>query len=164
MLRRARGVTDDHWWGHEIPEHLIPESHQVFTPAVGRVRVTTEAGEVFVGRLAWVGNRMICLEADAGSLSLHALGVRRIERLMEETRPKSLSPSDDTAGLPEVRVAVAGGHLVGRLLEQRGSRVTLLMPAGGRITVESDSVEPVRGEHTLALITGRVPAPTTTRE
>jgi hypothetical protein len=163
-LRRARSLATNHWWGHEVPEHLIGEPRQVFTPDVGRVRVTTEAGEIFIGRLAWVGNRMLSLEAETGSLTLRSLAVRRIERLMEPTKPKTLSPSNDLTGLAEVRVAVPGGHLVGRLLEQDGSRVTLLTEEGGRVTVQSDSVEPVRGEHALALISGRAPQRTSTEE
>jgi hypothetical protein len=158
VLRRGVDLAPNHYWGVEVPMHLLAGSEKIYTPNVGIVNVETHSGEVFVGRLASIGGPTVWLQANPGKLALKGSEVASIQRMEQGgvPWPSSWQVNPTVSGLPAVRVRVAGGFLEGRLFAHEGDRVTLITPEGGRITVRSDEVQPAGRGRAMSSIKGRL--------
>jgi hypothetical protein len=124
-------------WGAEtIPMDEIDGPERIVTPAVGMVRVVLTSGQIFDGRLYAVGQGQVWLETDFGRLALAGKRVRAIDVVILEKQAKVVE------SLPRMRVRTPGGLFFGKVLARDDVHVTLLLDSGGRITLESNDVEP----------------------
>jgi len=124
------------WSAAAIPMDAIDGSERLVTPAVGMVRVVLTSGQIFDGRLYAVGQGQVWLETDFGRLALAGKHVRSIDAVILEKQAK------DVEALPRMRVRTPGGLFFGKVLARDDLHVTLLLDSGGRITLESNDVEP----------------------
>ncbi|MDG1983248.1 MAG: hypothetical protein P8M11_01650, partial [Planctomycetota bacterium] len=135
-------VDDERYWRFKsVPNRKFDAEQMMFTPNVGNVRVVLLGGEAFDGRLHSVGKGKVLLDTEMGRMAVDARRVERVDRITGDRsslrRPSSTS---STAGLKRVKVQAQGGVFYGHLVSQEGSRVTLLMSEGFRITLESNDV------------------------
>jgi hypothetical protein len=124
------------WGAAAIPMDAIDGPERMVTPAVGMVRVVLTSGQIFDGRLYAVGQGQVWLETDFGRLSLPGSRVRTIDVVVLEKQAKAVE------ALPRMRVRTPGGLFFGKVLARDDVHVTLLLDSGGRITLESNDVEP----------------------
>ncbi len=124
------------WSTAAIPMDAIDGSDRIVTPEVGMVRVVLTSGQIFDGRLYAVGQGQVWLETDFGRLALAGKRVRAIDAIVLEKQAK------DVEALPRMRVRTPGGLFFGKVLARDDVHVTLLLDSGGRITLESNDVEP----------------------
>jgi len=114
----------------------IDGAERMVTPTVGVVRVVLTSGEIFDGRLYAVGQGQVWIETDFGRLALSGHRVREIDTVVLEKQAKEVEQ------LPRMRVRTPGGLFFGKVLARDDVHVTLLLDSGGRITLESNDVEP----------------------
>jgi hypothetical protein len=135
-----RGV----WAGATIPVDRIDLDERLLTPAVGRVRVVLNSGEVFDGGLYAVGERKVWLQFAHGRMALLSWQIEKIEHLDGPADTPELGSAESArmAGLERVRVRTPGGVFYGKLLNQTGDQVTLLTGDGARISLANARVEP----------------------
>ena len=129
------------WRGDEVPMEAVFAPARTIMPRVGPVRVFTNSGDVFEGRLYAVGQERVWIDAAPGRIGLDGNRIERIERL-----PFEQAATDDpdlSATGKRVRVRVPGGLLFGRVLKTEGEEVILALDDGGRVRVMSDSVEDI---------------------
>lgn len=124
------------WSAAAIPMDAIDGTERIVTPGVGMVRVVLTSGQIFDGRLYAVGQGQVWVETDFGRLALAGKNVRSIDAVVLEKQAK------DVEALPRMRVRTPGGLFFGKVLARDDLHVTLLLDSGGRITLESNDVEP----------------------
>lgn len=124
------------WGSTAIPMEAIDGPERMVTPTVGLVRVVLTGGEIFDGRLYAVGQGQVWIETDFGRLALSGHRVREIDTVVLEKQAKEVEQ------LPRMRVRTQGGLFFGKVLARDDVHVTLLLDSGGRITLESNDVEP----------------------
>jgi hypothetical protein len=124
------------WGSTAIPMEAIDGAERMVTPTVGVVRVVLTSGEIFDGRLYAVGQGQVWIETDFGRLALSGHRVREIDTVVLEKQAKEVEQ------LPRMRVRTPGGLFFGKVLARDDVHVTLLLDSGGRITLESNDVEP----------------------
>ncbi len=127
------------WRGTEVPMEAVFAPARTIMPRVGAVRVFTNTGDVFEGRLYAVGQEHVWIDAAPGRIGLDGNRVERIERLVLEASANGEPVSVSTG--KRVRVRVPGGLLFGRVLKAEGEEVTLALDDGGRVRVKSNAVE-----------------------
>ena len=145
VLRRAE--SEGSWQEVDVPNSVAHGPEFLLTPYTGNVRVVLDGGDVFEGRLHGAGAGRVSLDTRIGRMALDARRLQRIERLAPEgPAPKSPAKvTNDTTGLEEVRVVTRGGTFTGHLVARDGTKVTLLMREGYRMSVEALEVTPVTG-------------------
>ncbi|MBI1380794.1 MAG: hypothetical protein GC161_06880 [Planctomycetaceae bacterium] len=144
------------WTGTEVPPlSRIQSKFRMVTPNVGRVRIVTQRGDVFDGRLDSMGESQVWLVMSLGTIAIAGETVARIDRLPEGPAPKGRSAA--TTSSERVRVKTAGGVLVGRVLSRDGDRVTILTDAGGRVTLVNPEIEPADQKVPGGVLGGRPP-------
>jgi hypothetical protein len=124
------------WSAAAIPMDAIDGTERIVTPEVGMVRVVLTSGQIFDGRLYAVGQGQVWLETDFGRLALAGKRVRAIDAVVLEKQAKAVE------ALPRMRVRTPGGLFFGKVLARDDVHVTVLLDSGGRITLESNDVEP----------------------
>ena len=129
------------WRGEEVPMEAVFAPARTIMPRVGPVRVFTNSGDVFEGRLYAVGQERVWIDAAPGRIGLDGNRIDRIERLPYES-DSDMDPELAASG-KRVRVRVPGGLLFGRVLKTEGEEVILALDDGGRVRVLSDSVEDI---------------------
>ena len=129
------------WRGDEVPMEAVFAPARTMMPRVGPVRVFTNSGDVFEGRLYAVGQERVWIDAAPGRIGLDGNRIERIERLPFE--PGSTDGTEFAETGKRVRVRVPGGLLFGRVLKTEGDEVILALDDGGRVRVQSDSVEDI---------------------
>ncbi len=152
VLRRAE--SEGMWQQVEVPNSVAHGPDFLLTPYTGNVRVVLDGGDVFEGRLHGAGAGRVSLDTRIGRMALDARRLQRIERLAPEgPAPKSPAKvTNDTTGLEEVRVVTHGGTFTGHLVAREGTKVTLMMPGGYRMSVEALEVTPAQGGRGTAQI------------
>lgn len=130
------------WEGSTVPTDAIQGSSRLLTPAVGRVRLVLNGGEMFEGRLYAVGDQKLWLDTSLGRMALLGEQVRKIEQLSGDGAPGGGSPNAaELAILPRVRVRTPGGMLYGKVIARDEATITLITEAGARVTLKSTDVE-----------------------
>lgn len=131
------------WRGEEVPFDMIASVAKIWTPQVGRVRVTTRRGEVFEGRLTAVGKRRVWLGGEFGEMALDGDTVGQVERMPDHVRTDAPGDLASATG-KRVKATSPGGTFEGMVLSVSGSQVTIVTDSGGRITLNEPTIEPVR--------------------
>jgi hypothetical protein len=139
------------WRGTEVPLEAVNSPAKTLMPRVGNVRVFTNSGDVFDGRLYAVGQGLVWLDGGPGRIGLDGSKVERIEVLPPE--PQGTKPSEELAGGRHVRVKVPGGMLYGSVLKAEGEDVTLALETGGRVRVKASDIQDLGSGR--AIVVGR---------
>ena len=145
----VRADARDRWMQESIPRHAISASAPLKTPLVGRVRAVFDSGEVLIGRLWAVGQDRIWVETSLGRLTLESRHIVKLER-MDGKGTGEIAGDNSLAGLPRVRVWVAGGVIVGHQVSRVGDEVVLLTD-GGRLKLKSDRIESANTRRTTVM-------------
>ncbi len=135
----SEDMLDMIWRGTDIPLQAISAPVRTLMPRVGMVRLHMQSGEIFEGRLYAVGQNMVWIDTEPGRIGLDGSLLVSYEHLAIDAPPTQGYAA--VGGL--VRVRVPGGVLDGRVLAQDGTTVTLVTEAGGKVTLQNASVEPL---------------------
>ena len=135
----SEDMLDMVWRGNDVPMEAIFAPARTLMPRVGDVRVHMTSGELMEGRLYAVGQHRVWLDIEAGRIGLDGETVERFEHLAV---PAGTSGPVYGTGV-NVRVAVPGGAMFGRVIAQDGDRVTLMTPEGARVTLAEAKIEPI---------------------
>jgi hypothetical protein len=127
------------WRGSSVPMEAVFAPARTLMPRVGNVRIFTDSGDVFEGRLYAVGQERVWIDGAPGRIGLDGKRVERIEVLpLEGDLSKGAEPP---AKGKRVRVRVPGGMLYGHVLKIEGEEVILALDDGGKVRVQSARVE-----------------------
>ncbi|MHC4377562.1 MAG: hypothetical protein ACYS26_13250 [Planctomycetota bacterium] len=138
-VRMASADAFEHIWNFEVlpPLEAAHSEHEMLTPKVGGVRVILNDGELFEGALYSLGAGRAVLQTEVGRLILEAAQIDNVVQLHPMDEPE-LNAREVAMG-DRVRVATAGGFLVGRVLKQDDDQLVLVLDSGARISLDSDS-------------------------
>ena len=138
-VRMASADAFEHIWNFEVlpPLEAALSEHEMLTPKVGGVRVILNDGELFEGALYSLGAGRAVLQTEVGRLILEAEQIDNVVQLHPMDQPE-LNAREVAMG-DRVRVATAGGFLVGRVLKQDEEQLVLVLDSGARISLDSDS-------------------------
>ena len=143
--RMRRADASGRWAWKRIPGIEEIEGRDVLrTPRVGRVRVVFHNGEVFEGRLFAVGGGNVTVDTNLGRVAFDTFDVSEIRPALG-AGVGQINGRPSIAGLPKVRVQVAGGWIEGHELSRKNGQVLLVDERGYRIALESDDVSDARG-------------------
>ncbi len=127
------------WRGPSVPMEAVFAPAKTMMPRVGNVRIFTNSGDIFEGRLYAVGQERVWIDAAPGRIGLDGHRIERIELLPAD--PQHQGSAGSAPSGKRVRVRVPGGVLYGRVLKVEGEDVTLALDDGGKVRVKSASVE-----------------------
>ncbi|MHC4839179.1 MAG: hypothetical protein ACYTF3_13540 [Planctomycetota bacterium] len=138
-VRMASADAFEHIWNFEVlpPLEAAHSEHEMLTPKVGGVRVILNDGELFEGALYSVGAGRAVLQTEVGRLVLEAEQIDNVVQLHPMDQPEM--NAREVAMGDRVRVATAGGFLVGRVLKQDDDQLVLVLDSGARVSLDSDS-------------------------
>lgn len=129
------------WRGTEVPMEAVHAPAKTVMPRVGHVRVFTQGGDVFAGRLYAVGQGLVWIDGEPGRIGLDGSKVERIEVLAQDTNETVVTSPDALTGGRRVRVRVPGGMLYGSVLKAEGEEILLALETGGRVRVKVSDVQ-----------------------
>lgn len=138
-VRMANAEAFEHIWNFEVlpPLEAAHSANEMLTPKVGGVRVILNDGELFEGALYSLGAGRAVLQTEVGRLILEAEQIDNVVQLHPMDQPE-LNAREVAMG-DRVRVATAGGFLVGRVLKQDDDQLVLVLDSGARISLDGDS-------------------------
>lgn len=138
-VRMASAEAFEHIWNFEVlpPLEAAHSEHEMLTPKVGGVRVILTDGELFEGALYSLGAGRAVLQTEVGRLVLEAEQINNVVQL-DPRDELSLNAREVALG-DRVRVATAGGFLIGRVLKQDEDRLVLVLDSGARVSLDGES-------------------------
>lgn len=137
-VRMAGADAFEHVWNFEAlpPLEAAHGENELLTPKVGGVRAILTDDELFEGALYSMGAGRVVLQTELGRLLLEVEEIDRLVQLHPMEQPE-LNAREVAMG-DRVRVATAGGFLVGRVLKQDEEHIVLVLDSGARISLSSD--------------------------